>query len=119
MSKTKNAYRIFLVLSFIGINALIIFGIGAIFSYLNTGADKSTMLHLEQEAYEAYLPKVKWNDTIGVGRPVGKQILKEIERDYKSAWYVRNLALRENNPLGLKDYYTCLLYTSPSPRDRG
>jgi len=106
MSKTKNAYRIFLILSFIGINTLIIFGIGAILSYLNTGADKSTMLHLEQEVHEVYLAKVKWTDTIGEGRPMSKQILGEIERDYKRAWYVRNLAFRTNDMQGLKDYYT-------------
>ncbi len=106
MSRTKNAYRIFLVLSFIAINALIIFGIGAVLSYLSTGADKSTMLHLEQEVHDVYLPKVQWTDTLGEGRPISKQILNKIERDYKRAWYVKNLAFRTNDPDGLKDYYT-------------
>ena len=106
MKQNRNAYRFFLIASFIAINALILFGIGSVFSFLNTGADKTSMLHLEREVHEVYLPKVIWTDTVGDGRIMEKQVLGEIERDYKRAWYVRNLAYRENNSFGLDDYYT-------------
>ncbi|MFX0558265.1 glycoside hydrolase family 2 TIM barrel-domain containing protein [Maribacter sp. CXY002] len=104
--RNKNAYRAFLIISFVAINVLVIFGIGAVFSYLNTGADRTTMLHLESEVHEVYLPKVVWTDTVGEGRPMEKQTLSEIERDYKRAWYVKNLAYNSNNTYGLNDYYT-------------
>ena len=106
MKQNRNAYRFFLIASFIAINALILFGIGSVLSFLNTGADKSSMLHLEREAYEVYLPKVIWTDTVGDGREISKQVLGEIERDYKRAWYVRNIAYRENNVFGLNNHYT-------------
>lgn len=105
-TKNRNAYRAFLLLSFIGVNLLILFGIGSAWSYLNTGADRSTMLHLESRLNETYLPKVTWSDTFGEGRPLEKQTLTKIEKDYKRAWYVRNLAYKEQNDYGLDDYYT-------------
>lgn len=48
MSRThKTILRIALIVSFIIINALVIFGISALLTYLNTGADRHKMLHTE------------------------------------------------------------------------
>jgi hypothetical protein len=35
-----------------------------------------------------------------------KQTLKEIERDYLSAWHVRNISYKENSRYGVADFYT-------------
>lgn len=106
MKLNRILYRILLVLSFLAVNGLILFGIGAVWSYLNTGADRSTMLHLPEELYADYLPKVEWAALANEGRPMETQTLIEIERDYLKAWRMRNLALETNNHYGIADYYT-------------
>lgn len=106
MKVNRTLYRILLILSFLAVNGLILFGIGAVWSYLNTGADRSNMLHVSEELSADYLPKVEWDMLSNEGRPMETQTLKEIERDYLKAWRVRNLALETNNPYGIADYYT-------------
>ena len=103
---SKNLYRAILIISFLAANALIIFGISSIWSYLNTGADRSTMLHTETKSRQMYLPEITWDTTAYEGRPMEAQSLKEIERDYLNSWYVRNLALKNNEDYGIDDYYT-------------
>ena len=106
MKFNRTLYRVFLVLSFLAVNACILFGLSSIFSYLNTGADRSTMLHLPKAISSNYLPKVEWAPLANEGRPMESQTLAEIERDYLKAWYVRSVALETNNPYGVADYYT-------------
>ncbi|MGB5819021.1 MAG: cellulase family glycosylhydrolase [Saonia sp.] len=102
----RHIYRALLLISFLGVNALILFGIGSIWFYLNSGADRSSMLHVSTEQQEAYLPKITWGHLEYEGRPMEKQTLKEIQKDYLNAWHVRNIAYKNNDPYGLKDYYT-------------
>jgi len=102
----KNIYRGLLLISFLAINAAILYGISAVLSYLNTGADKSSILHLQAKTNEAYLPKITWESLQNRGRPMEKQTLQEIEKDYVSAWYVRSLAYKSNITFGIADYYT-------------
>ncbi|PCE62518.1 cellulase family glycosylhydrolase [Sediminicola luteus] len=106
MNTTKIIYRTFLVGSFVAINTLIIYGISASWNFLNTGADRSKMLHLTQKLELAYLPKMHWDLDGQKGRPMNKQALKELEADYRSAWYVKNMAFRNNDPFGLDDFFT-------------
>ena len=106
MRVKPGIYRPLLIISFIAVNALIIYGLASTWSFLNTGADKSTILHITAEIESAYRPKFNWTLEGQEGRDLEKQTLKDIERDYKSAWYVRYNALASNNPYGLGDYYT-------------
>jgi len=87
--QNKNIYRSLILTSFVGILALIIFGIGQTLSYLNTGADRSSMLKIAIDKTQVYLPKIDWKDTINPGRPIEKQTLKDIQKDYANAWYIR------------------------------
>lgn len=103
---TKNIYRVLLIASFLAINALILSGISAVLSYLNTGADKSSMLHLEVLMDKVYAPKVTWGNIDNPGRPMENQTLQEIERDYLNAWHVRNIAFKKNDRYGIADFYT-------------
>lgn len=103
---TKTIYRILLIVSFFAINILIVSGISAVLSYLNTGADKSSMLHLEMPMDKVYAPKVTWGNTDNPGRPMEEPSLKEIERDYLNAWHVRNIAYKKNDRYGVADFYT-------------
>ena len=102
----KNIIRVGLILSFLAINALVLFGINSVFSYLNTGADRATMLHLESPLEEVYLPKTEWVISNNAGRPMEEQTLLKIQKDYLSAWHVRNQAFMNNNHSALADYFT-------------
>ncbi|MGB5943625.1 MAG: glycoside hydrolase family 2 TIM barrel-domain containing protein, partial [Leeuwenhoekiella sp.] len=70
------------------------------------GADRADIMHLQEAYVSGYRPMVTWNDSLAKGRPIQPQTLKEIERDYLRAWYVKNNALSSNTTEGLKDYYT-------------
>lgn len=106
MRINRTLYRVLLILSFLAVNAFILIGLSAVFSYLNTGADRSTILHLPKELSPNYLPKVEWAPLTNEGRPMESQTLTEIERDYLKAWYVKSVALETNNLYGIADYYT-------------
>ncbi|NRD21839.1 cellulase family glycosylhydrolase [Winogradskyella litoriviva] len=102
----KNILRTILIASYIMIVALIISGVSALFSYLNTGADRSTMLHTEIQKVEQYLPKVNWKPLKNEGRPMDNQTLNALQSNYLDAWYVKQIAYKTNKPAGIKDYYT-------------
>lgn len=106
ISRSKNLYRALLLTSFLVVNGAIIYGIAAGWSFLNTGADRSTMLHLSGTLEEAYFPQVTWDLDQQEGRPMELQTLSELERDYRNAWYVRSLGLLNNDRFGLDDYFT-------------
>lgn len=102
----KNIYRILLLLSFVGVNILLLFGLSNILGYLNTGAERTGMLHLEKETVNTYLPKVNWTSLENPGRKMEDQTLSEIEKDYLFSWHVKNNALKTNNREGIADFYT-------------
>lgn len=102
----KNILRAILILSYIIIIALIISGLSALFSYLNTGADRSSMLHTEIKKVEQYLPKINWEPINNEGRFMDDENLKAIQNDYLDALYVKHLAYKTNKTDGIKDYYT-------------
>ncbi|PKA96964.1 cellulase (glycosyl hydrolase family 5) [Flavobacteriaceae bacterium MAR_2009_75] len=106
MNWNRLLIRIVLIISFVGVNALILFGISSVWSYLNTGADRSSRLHLNLEEVQTYLPKVVWDTSRVEGRPIEPRTLAKIERDYLNGWYVKNTALFSNNRYGVKDYFT-------------
>lgn len=106
MKMNRNLYRTFLLLTFLVLNGLILYGLSSLWSYLNTGADRATMLHLPAQLTSNYVPKVIWSPLHNEGRPMEQQTLQELERDYIKAWYVRNNALETNNHYGVQDYYT-------------
>jgi len=88
------------------ITALILFGISSLFSYLNTGADRSSMLHTEIKKIDQYLPKLQWAPLENEGRPMDLQTLNGIQNDFLDAWYVKHVAYKTNLPKGIEDYYT-------------
>lgn len=102
----KNILRGLILLSYIGVIALIIFGISSLFSYLNTGADRSSMLHTEIKKIDQYLPKLEWAPLENEGRPMDLQTLNGIQNDFLDAWYVKHVAYKTNLPKGIEDYYT-------------
>ncbi|MFK7834094.1 MAG: cellulase family glycosylhydrolase [Winogradskyella sp.] len=107
MSKTNtNILRGLLLLSYVIIIALVIYGFGALYSYLNTGADRSKMLHTEIKQVDQYLPEIQWAPLTNEGRAIDEQTLNKIENDYLDAWYVKYVAFKTNTKKGIDDYYT-------------
>ncbi|WP_421807613.1 glycoside hydrolase family 2 TIM barrel-domain containing protein [Flagellimonas sp.] len=102
----KNLYRSLLLLSFLAVNAGIIYGLASAWTFLNTGADKSSILHIGGAIELAYQPKITWTTEGQQGRKISKQALGELEKDYLNAWYVKNVALASYDQLGIEDYYT-------------
>ncbi|MEP1487423.1 MAG: glycoside hydrolase family 2 TIM barrel-domain containing protein [Algibacter sp.] len=102
----KNILRSILMMSYIAIIALILFGVSSVFSYLNTGADRSSMLHTEIKKIDQYLPKLEWAPLQNEGRPMDLQTLKGVENDYLDAWYVKHIAYKTSTTVGIDNYYT-------------
>jgi len=88
----KNIIRSILIPSYVLIIVIVISGISSLFAYLNTGADRSSMLHTKLEKIEQYIPEVIWSPLNNEGRPMDEEVLKKIENDYLDAWYVKLVA---------------------------
>ena len=102
----KNIYRAGLIVTFVALNALVLFGLSSVLAWLNTGAERTGMLHTEVLSKEVYLPNIEWGSLENPGRPMEEQTLGEIQQDYLNAWYVKHVAYKTNNPYGIEDYYT-------------
>ncbi|UZO82266.1 hypothetical protein NBT05_07260 [Aquimarina sp. ERC-38] len=97
--KNKILYRALLLVSFIGINAALLFGIGKTFAFLNSGADRSSMLRIQDKEVAAYMPKLIWKDTLNPGRTLDPQALSDIATDYVNSWYTKNKAQQLSDTL--------------------
>ncbi|KJD33703.1 glycosyl hydrolase family 5 [Tamlana sedimentorum] len=106
VSLNKNIMRTILIASYIMLIALLTYGLSAVFGYLNTGADRSKMLHTEISKVEQYLPKIVWQPLQNEGRPMDNENLNALQSDYLDAWYVKQIAYKTNKTAGIKDYYT-------------
>lgn len=102
----RNIFKAAFILSFIVISIFTMLGLARILDYLNTGADRTSMLHLETESEDVYLPRVNWTSLENPARDMEKNTLGKLERDYLFSWYVKNTALKTNNSQGIDDYYT-------------
>ncbi len=102
----KHIYRGILILSFIVLNVLILFGVTSVLAYLKTGADRSSMLHTELKSENVYLPKVTWTNLENPGRTISNQELNSLQDNYLKSWYIKNIAYATNNPYGIEDFYT-------------
>ena len=102
----KVLIRSVLMLTYVVIIAILLFLVSAVLSFLNTGADRSTILHTEVIKINQYLPKITWKEDGNVGRYFDNQTLKSVENDYLDAWYVKNIANKTNSKIGINDYYT-------------
>lgn len=102
----RNTIRTLLISSFILLNVLLLFGTSTVLEYLNSGADRGSMLHLEKETVNTYLPKVTWEELHNVGRTMEPNTLKTIEKHYLFSWYIKNKSLQSNKKMGIEDYFT-------------
>lgn len=94
------------MLTYVLIISIILFLVSALYSFLNTGADRSKMLHSEVDKIEQYLPKISWTNDGNEGRKISEQNLKTIENNYLDSWYVKQIAYKTNTRFGIEDYFT-------------
>ena len=106
MKKNRTLYRILIIAGFIFINAGILYGISQVIAYLNRGADRSKMLHLDTKRDRYYVPEVIWDTIENPGRPIEAATQRKIEEDYLDAWYVKNTAFFTGTDAGIFDHYT-------------
>jgi hypothetical protein len=85
---------------------VLLFLTSSLYSFLNTGADRSKMLHTEVKKIDQYLPKVNWKSDGNEGRTISEQNKTELKNDYLDAWYVKQIAYKTNMHVGIEDYYT-------------
>ena len=102
----KNIMRSSLIIFYIIIISMLLFLISSLYSYLNTGADRSKILHTELKDIRNYIPKITWVKDGNEGRIMDTQTLTEIEKDYLDGWYVKHIAYKSNLTTGINDYYT-------------
>jgi hypothetical protein len=107
MVKTnKIIIRSVLMGMYLVIISILLFLTSSLYSFLNTGADRSKMLHTEIKKIEQYLPKINWASDGNEGRTISEQKINEVLNDYLDAWYVKQIAYKTNNQGGVADYYT-------------
>lgn len=107
---TTRIRRGMIILAAVLLNGLLLLGIGSILVFLNSGADRSSILHLDLEIKSVYRPNIIVDSLPNNGRPIDATAREIIVRDYLNAWYTRNEALRFNDPLLMRDYYTDSAY---------
>jgi hypothetical protein len=107
MVKTnKKIIRVVLMATYLLTISILLFLTSSLYSFLNTGADRSKMLHTEIKRTEQYLPKINWANNGNEGRIISKQKINEVLNDYLDAWYVKQIAYQTNSQGGVADYYT-------------
>ena len=102
----KQILRGVLMLTYLAIIGVLLFLVSSLYSFLNTGADRSKMLHTEVKKVEQYLPKVTWKNDGNEGRKISQQKINAVENDYLDAWYVKQIAYKTNTRVGIEDYFT-------------
>ncbi len=106
MKKNRLIYRILILTAFLLANALLLFGIGEVYSYLNRGADKSGIFHGGLRSDINYYPEIKWDISTNKGLDISPTVVNDIIEDYKLAWFIRNNALYSWEVTGIADLYT-------------
>ncbi|MCL7763589.1 cellulase family glycosylhydrolase [Polaribacter sp. Z014] len=107
MVKTnKRILRGVLMLTYLFIIGILLFLVSSLYSFLNTGADRSKMLHTEVKQVEQYLPKVTWKNDGNKGRKISQEKIIAVQNDYLDAWYVKQVAYKTNTRVGIEDYFT-------------
>ena len=106
VNSNHKLLRAILMLGYVLVICMIVFLISSLYSYFNSGADRSKILHTEIKKQTIYTPKITWKKDGNKGRKISEQTLNEIENDYLDAWYVQHIAYKTNTKIGIDDYFT-------------
>ncbi|WP_075340784.1 cellulase family glycosylhydrolase [Tenacibaculum agarivorans] len=106
VNTNRKILRIVLMLSYVLISSVVIFLLSSLYSFFNIGAERAKILHTEVKKEDQYLPKIIWKQDGNEGREMDEQVLNNIENDYLDAWYIKQMAYRNNSIEGVDDYFT-------------
>ena len=106
MISTHKIIKPFMIMIYVSLILLAVVGFGYLYNYLNTGADRSKIMHTSTAGILRYTPNVNWSTAKNEGRQINNQVISEIKRDYLDAWYLKSVVLKTNNTLGIDDYFT-------------
>lgn len=106
VNSNKIIIRFIAASIYILVVSLILFLFSSLYSYFNSGADRSSMLHIATPQNRQYVPKIDWILDGNIGREIPEQTLKSIENDYLNSWYVKSIAEASNDTKGVEDYFT-------------
>ncbi len=102
----RHIKQLSIIVLFILINFIIVSIVSKIYYEFNSGADRTTSLHIELKNNDYYRPKVTLKASNSKGRKLNPEVLKNIEKDYLNAWYVKSYALKYNDVDSFRDFYT-------------
>ncbi len=105
MSQSNKISRVGLALIYITLIAVILFVISSLIGYLNTGADRASILHLPiyQRQYSAQHTLV---DDGNEGSPITNETRDQLVEDYLLAWKRRQQGISLQQPAYFTDYFT-------------
>lgn len=106
MSKFTTSKIIITTLLLLCANALFIWGISKVYNYLNSGADRKSMLHTERIVKNKHSHIIAAFSTNDKDKEKDKETIKNIKKGYLGAWFSRDLAYRTNLKDGIDDYFT-------------
>lgn len=95
-----------IIIGFVLLNLMIISIISKTYYEFNSGADRNNSIHIDLKHNDYYLPKITINTANAKGRVLNPEVLKNIEKDYLNAWYVKSYALLHNDQDSYQDFYT-------------
>ena len=110
MQNNRNTSRAIIIIAFIILNALLLFGISQVWHYFNSGASLSTMFHVPSENVLDYYPEVEWNLEKQEGRKLDPYNQQQIQQDYLNAIALRNKAFDQGQAILAKDAFTPVLF---------
>jgi hypothetical protein len=101
----RRVYQVIILSSFVGLNLLILLGIGSAWSFFNSGADRASIFRSFEGESPVY-QSIKWDLESYSGHQPTAALLKDIGEDYARAWESQSLAMERQDPLLLNDYHT-------------
>lgn len=111
LSNRKRSYRAYLGIIVIIITSLSLSGIGKMWYYFNSGADRSRALNLPPNIPDAHTPLLEWlPDDPNTGRAMEAFTRQQLMSDYTRGLYQWQLSYLTGKPVGLKEYFTPSTY---------
>ncbi len=107
MTDHRISYRWLGGVLFIGLFAIILYGLSCLYSYFNTGASKKDIYHADVAYFEEVQPHVTWiNDDNNIEGTINPYIRRDIAKAYTSAIRALDISQKLDEDVALKEHFT-------------
>lgn len=106
MSSLRTTKRALILISYVLILGIMMYGIGKALVYFNSGADRLQMLKISEETGRFFNPVTTFQIENSKGRIPSKAEWKKLETDYINSTYVISESLKLNDSANLSNYTT-------------